>query len=72
MERVRLPSCPLLTFKIMSKLEKRKKKLIKRIEQLEEEMRLNLTKKDSNTAEISVGEFNRKIMEAKMQLKELS
>jgi hypothetical protein len=57
---------------IMSKLEKKRNKILKRIEALEEEMRLSLTKKDSNTAEISVSDFNRKIMEAKMQLKELS
>lgn len=56
----------------MSKLEKKKKKILERIKNLEEEMRMSLTKKDSSTSEISVGDYNRKIMEAKMQLKALS
>ena len=41
---------------IMGKIDKKRKKLISRIEQLENEMTLALTKKDSNSSEISVGE----------------
>ena len=56
----------------MSKLEKKRNKILERIKNLEDELRISLTKKTSSTAEISVGDYNRKIMEAKMQLKALS
>jgi hypothetical protein len=53
---------------IMGKIDKKRKKLISRIEQLENEMTMALTKKDSNSSEISVGDYQRKIAEAKKQL----
>ena len=56
----------------MSKLEKKRDKILERIKNLEDELRMSLTKKDSATSEINVGEYNRKIMEAKMQLIALS
>ena len=56
----------------MANLAKKRKKILERIENLEEEMRLHLTKKDSSTGEINVGEYRRKIMEAKQQLIVLS
>jgi hypothetical protein len=56
---------------VMSKIDKKRKKLIARIEALETEMKNSLTKKDSNTVEISVGEYRRKIDAARKQLAEL-
>jgi hypothetical protein len=55
----------------MSKIDKKRKKLVERIKALESEMTLSLTKKDSNTVEISVGEYQRKIIAARKQLAEL-
>jgi hypothetical protein len=52
----------------MSKIDKKRKKLMARIEALETEMKNSLTKKDSNTVEISIGEYRRKIDEAKKLL----
>lgn len=52
----------------MSKIDKKRKKLLERIETLENDMRISLTKKDSNTVEISIGEYRRKINEAKKLL----
>lgn len=49
----------------MGKLEKKRKKLQERINQLESKLKLSLTKKDSNTAEISVDDYQRKIAEAR-------
>jgi len=51
------------------KIEKKKRKLIDRINELETELRNSLTKKSSDTAEISVGDYQRKIIELKKQLK---
>ena len=53
------------------KTRKKAKKLQERIDTLETEMRVSLTKKTSNTAEISVGEYQRKIAAAKKDLAEL-
>jgi hypothetical protein len=55
----------------MGKIEKKRKKLVARITELETEMRLALTKKDSGTSEISVGDYQRKISEARKQLQDL-
>jgi hypothetical protein len=52
----------------MSKIEKKKQKLQERIEFLETEMRTELTKKSSNTKEISVPTYQRKIQELKVEL----
>ena len=55
----------------MSKIDKKKIKLQEQITELETEMRLNLTKKTSNTKEISIGEYQRKIMDLKTKLSKL-
>jgi hypothetical protein len=52
-------------------LKKKRAKLIERIETLETEMRLNLKQKTSNTAEISLGEYQGKIAAARKQLEML-
>ena len=51
-----------------NKLEKKRKKLIDRITLLEDELRLSLTKKDSNTKEISVSGHQRKIADLRKEL----
>lgn len=53
------------------KVEKKKRRLLDRIEQLENELRDSLTKKDSATAEISVGDQQRKIAQLKKEYREL-
>lgn len=55
----------------MSKIDKKRKKLQERIDTLQDELRLSLTKKDSATAEISVGDYQRKIQQAQEQLNNL-
>ena len=55
----------------MAKVEKKRKKLQERIDNLQEEMRLSLKKKDSSTKEISLPEYQRKIGDLQKQLKEL-
>ena len=52
----------------MSKLEKKRKKLQERIDFLETEMRTELTKKTSNTKEINVPSYQRKIQDLKVEL----
>ncbi len=52
----------------MGKIEKKRAKLIERIETLESEMRLNLKQKTSSTAEISLGDYQAKIAAARKQL----
>ena len=47
----------------MSKIEKKRKKLKERIDTLQEELRLSLTKKDSSTKEIDIPSQMRKIQE---------
>jgi hypothetical protein len=47
----------------MSKVEKKRKKLQERIETMETELRMSLTKKDSNTKEVNVPTYQRKIQE---------
>lgn len=58
-------------FEKMGKLDKKRKKLQERIDTLQEELRLSLTKKDSSTAEIDVASHQRKIQEAQKKLNEL-
>lgn len=55
----------------MGKVDKKRKKLEERIATLQEELRLSLTKKDSATAEVSVGDYQRKIQQAREQLAKL-
>ena len=55
----------------MAKIDKKIKKQKERISSLQEELRLSLTKKDSSTSEISVGEMQRKIISAKLVLEHL-
>ena len=55
----------------MTKIDKKKRKLQERIDTLQEELRLSLTKKDSATAEVSVGDYQRKIQQAREQLAKL-
>lgn len=55
----------------MGKLEKKRAKLQERIESLENELTMSLTKKDSATAEIDVADYTRKIQQAKEQLSKL-
>ena len=52
----------------MSKVEKKRKKLQERIQTMESELRLSLTKKDSNTKEIDVPTYQRRIQELKTEL----
>jgi len=55
----------------MANIEKKRKKIEERIKELEEEMRTNLRQKTSNTAEISVGDYQRKLMTLRTQLDKL-
>lgn len=52
----------------MSKAEKKRNKILVQIKNLEDEMKLSLTKKTSNTKEISLGEYQRKIADLKSKL----
>lgn len=55
----------------MGKIEKKKQKILDRIEFLEDEMRTNLRQKTSNTAEISISEYQNKIQVLRKQLEQL-
>ena len=55
----------------MGKLEKKRKKLQDRIKFLQDELTTSLTKKTSSTAEINVGEKQRKIKQLQEQLHKL-
>jgi len=55
----------------MGKVEKKKKKLQERIDYLQDELRMSLTKKSSATAEINVPSHQRKIQELRVELKNL-
>lgn len=52
----------------MGKIDKKRLKIKDRIKQLESEMVLSLTKKTSDTSEISVGDYQRKIIELNKEL----
>jgi len=56
----------------MGKVKKKIMKLESRIETLENELIESLTKKDSKTAEINVASHQRKISDARKQLRELN
>ena len=56
---------------MMSKVEKKRKKIQERIDFLETEMRTELTKKTSNTKEINVPSYQRKIQDLKVELSNL-
>ncbi len=55
----------------MAKVEKKRKKLQERIDTLQEEMRISLTKKTSSTKEISLPEYQKKIQELQKELNSL-
>ena len=55
----------------MGKLDKKILKLQERIKYLEDEMISNLTKKTSDTREISVGDYQTKIRDLKLELSKL-
>lgn len=55
----------------MSKVDKKRKKLQEKIQEMESELRLSLTKKDSNTKEINVPTYQRRIQELKLELSNL-
>lgn len=55
----------------MSKIDKKKLKLQERIKQLQDEMVSSLTKKTSNTKEISVGTYQTKIRDLQIELSQL-
>lgn len=52
----------------MSKLEKKKQKIKERIEVLENELRMSLTKKTSDVKEIDVAGHQRKISDLRKEL----
>lgn len=52
----------------MSKIDKKRKKLTERIEFLESEMFTNLKQKTSDTAEISISDYQIKIAELRKKL----
>jgi hypothetical protein len=55
----------------MSKLEKKKSKLLDRIKFLEDELTMSLTKKDSNTKEIDVPTQMKRIQDLKLELRNM-
>ncbi len=55
----------------MGKIEKKRAKILERIQFLEDEMKLNLKQKTSNTAEISLSEYQNKIQALRKQLDSL-
>ena len=56
---------------VMGKIEKKMKKLQDRITEMENEMRISLTKKSSTTVEIDVPTYVRRISEMKKRLKNM-
>ena len=55
----------------MSKVEKKRKKLQERIDFLNEELRISLTKKTSSTKEVSLPEHQKKIKDLQDKLNSL-
>lgn len=55
----------------MAKTDKKRAKLEERIKTLQDELTTALTKKTSNTKEISVSDYQRKIAAAKLELSKL-
>jgi len=56
----------------MSKIEKKKLKLQERIKKLQDEMVSSLTKKTSDTREISVGTYQIKIRDLQLELSKMT
>jgi len=54
-----------------NKVDKKRKKLQERIQEMESELRMALTKKDSNTREINVPTYQRRIQEMRLELSKL-
>lgn len=52
----------------MGKIDKKRRKLQERINILQEELNLSLTKKSSSTVEINFGEGQRRILELRKEL----
>jgi hypothetical protein len=52
----------------MGKIDKKKKRLQERLKELENEMYTNLKQKTSNTSEISLSEYQRKIADLRKQI----
>lgn len=57
--------------KTMGKIDKKKRKLQERIDFLQSELTASLTKKSGKTAEINVGEYQRKITELRLELSKM-
>jgi len=55
----------------MGKIEKKRKRLKERIDTLQSELNQSLTKKSGNTAEINIGEYQRKILELRVELSKM-
>ena len=55
----------------MNKIEKKKSKILEKINELENELRESLTKKTSDTKEIDVPTYHRKIQELRLQYSKL-
>jgi hypothetical protein len=55
----------------MGKIDKKRKKLQERIDFLQNELTTHLTKKTSDTAEIDVAGYQRRILELQKELKNL-
>jgi len=55
----------------MGKIEKKRMKLQERIDFLQHELTTHLTKKSSNTREIDIAGYQRRILEMRKQLKAL-
>jgi len=55
----------------MSKIEKKRNKILERINHLKEEMHLNLKQKTSNTPEINLSSYLTKIKDLEKQLETL-
>lgn len=64
-------SSQLQKIKMMSKIDKKKNKILERINELEFELRESLTKKTSATKEINVPGHQRKIQELRLQLNKI-
>ena len=67
---VRIPYRPLI-ISTMGKIEKKRLKIQERINFLEDELRMSLTKKTSTTKEIDVASHSRKIQELKIELSKM-
>ena len=55
----------------MGNINKKKKKLQERIDFLQSQLTMSLTKKSGNIAEINVGEYQRKILELRLELSKM-